>query len=82
MASFQPRPQAAGRRVPAERLADRVGQTPFYAYDRKLITRVAELRRAARQHQAPLRDEGQPDAGRGRPHGGLVDGIDVASAAS
>ena len=33
--------------IPLERLVDRVGQTPFYAYDRALLTRrVAELRAA------------------------------------
>ena len=25
--------------IPLERLVDRVGQTPFYAYDRQLLTR-------------------------------------------
>ena len=31
--------------IPLRRLATRVGQTPFYAYDRALLTRrVAELR--------------------------------------
>ena len=31
--------------VPLTRLAERVGSTPFYAYDRRLITeRVAQLR--------------------------------------
>ena len=33
--------------IPLTRLAARVGQTPFYAYDRALLTRrVAELRAA------------------------------------
>jgi diaminopimelate decarboxylase len=33
--------------LPLAQLAERVGQTPFYAYDRKLIKqRVAELRAA------------------------------------
>ena len=33
--------------VPVSRLAARVGQTPFYAYDRSLLqARVAELRKA------------------------------------
>ena len=31
--------------LPISRLAERVGQTPFYAYDRELLrSRVAELR--------------------------------------
>ena len=57
------------RRCRCTRLAARVGQTPFYAYDRALLdARVAELRaRAAAGDQAALRDEGQPDAGAGRP---------------
>ncbi|HNL78607.1 MAG TPA: pyridoxal-dependent decarboxylase, exosortase A system-associated, partial [Accumulibacter sp.] len=33
--------------IPLSRLADRVGQTPFYAYDRQLLAeRVATLRAA------------------------------------
>ena len=33
--------------MPIARLADRVGSTPFYAYDRRLLTeRVAQLRAA------------------------------------
>ena len=37
--------QLRGRRRPVERLAERVGSTPFFAYDRQLLTsRVALLR--------------------------------------
>ena len=50
--------QSAGREllvggIPLERLVDRVGQTPFYAYDRELLTRrVAELRESTRKELA------------------------------
>ncbi|MDD3355243.1 MAG: pyridoxal-dependent decarboxylase, exosortase A system-associated, partial [Zoogloea sp.] len=33
--------------IPLSRLAARVGQTPFYAYDRQLLTRRVESLRAA-----------------------------------
>ena len=54
--------------MPLPRLAARVGQTPFYAYDRALLdARVRELARgAAARGPAALRDEGQSDAGAGR----------------
>ena len=39
--------------IPLTRLAARIGSTPFYAYDRSLITRrVEQLRRFARAHPA------------------------------
>ncbi|PKO35781.1 MAG: pyridoxal-dependent decarboxylase, exosortase A system-associated [Betaproteobacteria bacterium HGW-Betaproteobacteria-7] len=65
-----------------ERLAARVGQTPFYAYDRSLLTaRVAELRAALptgiKLHYAMKANPLPAVVGL---MAGLVDGIDVASA--
>jgi len=64
------------------RLAARVGQTPFYAYDRELLKRrVAELRatlpRAIKLHYAMKANPMPAVVG---VMAGLVDGIDVASA--
>ncbi|PKO88924.1 MAG: pyridoxal-dependent decarboxylase, exosortase A system-associated [Betaproteobacteria bacterium HGW-Betaproteobacteria-12] len=68
--------------LPLERLAARVGQTPFYAYDRGLLTaRVAELRAALpasiKLHYAMKANPLPAVVGL---LAGLVDGIDVASA--
>ena len=68
--------------MPLSRLAERVGQTPFYAYDRKLIkARVAELRAALppaiKLHYAM---KANPMPAVVNLLSGLVDGIDVASA--
>lgn len=68
--------------LPLERLAARVGQTPFYAYDRRLLTaRVAELRAALptsiKLHYAMKANPLPAVVGL---MAGLVDGIDVASA--
>ncbi len=68
--------------LPLERLAARVGQTPFYAYDRSLLTaRVAELRAALpasiKLHYAMKANPLPAVVGL---MAGLVDGIDVASA--
>ena len=65
-----------------ERLAAQVGQTPFYAYDRKLLqARVAELRAALpasiKLHYAMKANPMPAVVGW---MVGLVDGIDVASA--
>ena len=78
--------QSAGRElliggVPLERLVDRVGQTPFYAYDRALLTRrVAELRAALpagiKLHYAMKANPMPALVGH---MARLVDGIDVAS---
>ena len=62
-------------------LADRVGQTPFYAYDRKLLgERVTLLRRALPSaielHYAM---KANPMPALVRHMAGLVDGLDVAS---
>ena len=50
----------------AQRLAEHIGSTPFFAYDRKLLDRRVELlpEVLALNRQAELRDEGEPDASR------------------
>ena len=68
--------------IPLSRLAERVGQTPFYAYDRSLLrARVAELRAALptgiELHYAM---KANPMPAVVALMAGLVDGIDVASA--
>ncbi|WP_211166426.1 pyridoxal-dependent decarboxylase, exosortase A system-associated [Aromatoleum anaerobium] len=68
--------------VPLTRLAARVGQTPFYAYDRALLSaRVAELRQALpaaiQLHYAVKANPMPALVGH---MAGLVDGLDVASA--
>ncbi len=68
--------------MPLTRLAARVGQTPFYAYDRQLLrTRVAELRAALpasiKLHYAMKANPMPAVVGF---MATLVDGIDVASA--
>ncbi len=68
--------------LPLSRLAARVGQTPFYAYDRQLLSaRVAELRAALpsslKLHYAMKANPMPALVGHMVP---LVDGIDVASA--
>lgn len=68
--------------MPLSRLAERVGQTPFYAYDRELLrARVAELRTALpaeiKLHFAMKANPMPAVVGF---MSGLVDGIDVASA--
>lgn len=68
--------------MPLSRLAQRVGQTPFYAYDRGLLrARVMELRevlpRSVKLHYAMKANPMSAVVGF---MAGLVDGIDVASA--
>ena len=68
--------------VPLSRLAERVGQTPFYAYDRQLLVqRVASVRAALPAgvglHYAVKANPMPALVGFMRP---LVDGLDVASA--
>ncbi len=68
--------------IPLTRLAERVGSTPFYAYDRQLITaRVAQLRAALppeiHLHYAM---KANPMPAIVQHFAGLVDGFDVASA--
>jgi diaminopimelate decarboxylase len=67
---------------PLSRLAERVGRTPFYAYDRGLLARrVVELRsalpRAVKLHYAMKANPFPALVGL---MAGLVDGVDVASA--
>jgi diaminopimelate decarboxylase len=68
--------------MPLSRLAERIGQTPFYAYDRGLLqARVADLRAAlpdsVKLHFAMKANPMPAVVGF---MAGLVDGIDVASA--
>ena len=68
--------------VPLTELANRLGRTPFYAYDRKLITRRVELLRkhlpgSVHLHYA-IKANPMPELVRHL--AGLVDGLDVASA--
>ncbi len=66
---------------PLSEIADIAGKTPFYAYDRRLMTaRVAELRRnlpdSVRIHYAM---KANPMAGVVQHMASLIDGLDVAS---
>jgi diaminopimelate decarboxylase len=66
--------------VPIDRLAQRVGSTPFFAYDRALLTaRVAELRAAlpADLHLS-YAVKANPMPAVVQHLSGLVDGFDVA----
>ena len=67
---------------PLTRIAERVGRTPFYAYDRGLLRRrVAELRAALpRQVKLHYAMKANPMPAVVGLMAGLVDGIDVASA--
>lgn len=67
--------------IPLRRLAERVGQTPFYAYDRKLLTdRVAELRAALPSGiKIHFAMKANPMPAVVDHMARLVDGIDVAS---
>ena len=67
--------------MPLPRLAQRVGQTPFYAYDRALVTRRVQ---ALRQHLPPEVElhysiKANPMPALVQHLAGLVDGLDVAS---
>lgn len=67
--------------MPLTRLAQRVGQTPFYAYDRALVTRRVQ---ALRQHLPPEVElhysiKANPMPALVQHLAGLVDGLDVAS---
>ena len=68
--------------VPLTELACRVGRTPFYAYDRKLISQRVELLRQhlpSRVHlHYAIKANPMPEVVRHL--AGLVDGLDVASA--
>ena len=67
--------------LPLTRLAARVGQTPFYAYDRRLLDeRVALLRRALPPAiEVHYAIKANPMPAVVRHLAGLVDGLDVAS---
>jgi diaminopimelate decarboxylase len=68
--------------LPLSRLAERVGQTPFYAYDRSLLTRRATDLRAALPTAIQLHYamKANPMPALLGHMVGLVDGVDVASA--
>jgi diaminopimelate decarboxylase len=67
--------------IPLTRLAQRVGSTPFYAYDRALLDRRAGELRAALPPQLRLHYsmKANPMPALVQHMAGLVDGIDVAS---
>jgi diaminopimelate decarboxylase len=67
--------------MPLTRLAERVGSTPFYAYDRRLITeRVAQLREALpNEIHLHYAIKANPMPAVVQHLAGLVDGLDVAS---
>jgi diaminopimelate decarboxylase len=68
--------------VPLDILAERVGSTPFFAYDRRLLTeRVAHLRRAMPADiELSYAVKANPMPALVHHLSGLVDGLDVASA--
>jgi diaminopimelate decarboxylase len=68
--------------IPVTRLADRVGSTPFFAYDRKLITQRIETLRKALPKVVHLNYaiKANPMPAVVQHLAGLVDGFDVASA--
>ena len=68
--------------IPVERLAERVGSTPFFAYDRRLLTeRVATLRAALPSGvDLSYAVKANPMPAVVQHLAGLVDSFDVASA--
>ena len=68
--------------VPLDRLAARVGQTPFFAYDRQLLTERIALLRAMLPDEIELgyAVKANPMPAVVQHLAGLVDGLDVASA--
>ncbi|GAA1007814.1 pyridoxal-dependent decarboxylase, exosortase A system-associated [Acrocarpospora pleiomorpha] len=68
--------------IPVERLAARVGSTPFFAYDRDLVTRRVAAVRAALPDgvQLSYAVKANPMPALLQHVSGLVDGFDVASA--
>ena len=68
--------------IPADRLAERVGSTPFFAYDRELINqRVAQVRAAIPVGiKLSYAVKANPMPALLQHMSGLVDGFDVASA--
>jgi diaminopimelate decarboxylase len=69
--------------IPLERLAERVGATPFFAYDRRLLTERIQLLRAALPAGIDLSYavKANPMPAVVQHLSGLVDSFDVASAA-
>ena len=69
--------------IPLDLLAERVGGTPFFAYDRGLLTERVELLRAALPAGIDLSYaiKANPMPAVVQHLSGLVDGFDVASAA-
>jgi diaminopimelate decarboxylase len=69
--------------IPLDRLAERVGSTPFFAYDRSLLTERIELLRATLPAQINLSYavKANPMPAVVQHLSGLVDSLDVASAA-
>jgi diaminopimelate decarboxylase len=68
--------------VPVDRLAERVGSTPFFAYDRGLLTERVALLRATLPAEVKLSYavKANPMPAVVQHLSGLVDGLDVASA--
>ncbi|GGM42579.1 pyridoxal-dependent decarboxylase, exosortase A system-associated [Micromonospora sonchi] len=67
--------------IPLDRLAARVGGTPFFAYDRRLVTeRVAQVRAALPEVHLRYAVKANPMPALLAHLGQLVDGFDVASA--
>jgi diaminopimelate decarboxylase len=68
--------------IPVDRLAQRVGSTPFFAYDRGLLTRRVELLRSALPGEIDLSYavKANPMPAVIQHLSGLVDSFDVASA--
>ncbi|HJV74465.1 MAG TPA: pyridoxal-dependent decarboxylase, exosortase A system-associated [Noviherbaspirillum sp.] len=68
--------------LPLTRLAQRVGQTPFYAYDRALLTSSVKTLRAALPQQVRLHYsvKANPMPALVQHMAGMVDGCDVSSA--
>jgi diaminopimelate decarboxylase len=69
--------------IPLDRLAERVGATPFFAYDRALLTERIELLRATLPAEIELSYaiKANPMPAVVQHLSGLVDSLDVASAA-
>lgn len=68
--------------IPLTRLAQRVGRTPFYAYDRALLTERVKTLRAALPQQVKLHYsvKANPMPALVQHMAGMVDGCDVSSA--
>ncbi len=69
--------------IPLDRLTERVGSTPFFAYDRRLLTERVKLLRSTIPADIDLRYalKANPMAAVVQHLSGVLDGFDVASAA-